>query len=377
MLRTIGPDAGERHASWLELFFDLVFVVAIAQLSHLFVGHPDWAGALIAGGLFLPVFLAWQGFFAFADRFDTDDLPFRLAAFAQMFALLALCVQMRDVATGSHAGFAITFAILRAILVALYARAYRHAPVARPLIRRYASAYAISVILWLVAAAVSTQWALAIGLSAVLLDLSMPPLSTRLHRSIPTDPSHLPERFGLFTLIVLGELIVAVSISTLEATWSAAVVGAAVMSFGIASCLWWIYFERLTEQSLPRSAGPVVTYAYAHLPLVAALMFVASGVSLLIRSEGGPAGAWALCSGVGSFLFAVSVAHAQLVAPPSPFVLRARRLAALVVVAIPFMTQTPVTISTMTLGVLVTLVVFEALTCGPEERAGERSVSHG
>lgn len=293
-----------------------------------------------------------------------------------MFALLALGVQMRDVATGSHAGFAITFALLRATLVALYARAYRHAPVARPLIRRYAGAYAVSVVLWLVAAAVSARSALPIGLSAVVLDLSMPPLSTRLHRAIPTDPSHLPERFGLFTLIVLGELIVAVSIGTLEATWSAAAIGAAVMSFGIAVCLWWIYFERLTEQSLPRSAGPVVIYAYAHLPLVAALMYVAGGVSLVVRSEGGPAAAWALCAGVGSFLVAVSVAHAQLVTAPAPFVLWARRLAALVVVAIPLTARTPVIVSATTLGVLVMLVVFEALTCRPEGRAGERSISH-
>lgn len=376
-LRTVEGDTGERHASWLELFFDLVFVVAIAQLSHLFVRHPDWGGALIAGGLFLPVFLAWQGFFAYADRFDTDDLPYRAAAFAQMLALLALCVQMRDVAVGSHAGFAITFAILRAILVALYGRAYRHVPVARPLIRRYASAYAVSVVLWLVSAMLRSGWAFAIALSAVLLDLSMPPLSTRLHRTIPTDPGHLPERFGLFTLIVLGELIVAVSIGTLEATWNAAVVGAAVASFLIAGCLWWVYFERLTDQRLPRSAVPVVTYAYAHLPLVAALMYVASGASLLIRSEGGAAGAWALCSGVAGFLVAVSVAHSQLVVAPAPFVLRARGLAALAAVGIPLVTRRPATVSVVTLGVLVTLIAFEALTCTPpEQRLAERSSLH-
>ncbi len=86
--------------------FALLIVVAIAQLSHLFVHHPYWHGALIAGGLFPAVFLAWQGFSFYTDRFNTDDLPFRLATFAQMLALLALALQTRDVATGSHAGFA-------------------------------------------------------------------------------------------------------------------------------------------------------------------------------------------------------------------------------------------------------------------------------
>lgn len=145
-LRTLEHAGGERHASWLELFYDLVVVVAIAQLAHLFSHHGAAAGAMLSGGLFATVFLAWQGFMAYADRFDSDDAPFRIATFLQMLALLVLALQMRDVADGRHTGFALTFALLRAVLVLLYVRAYRHAPAARPLIRRYAGVYAISVV---------------------------------------------------------------------------------------------------------------------------------------------------------------------------------------------------------------------------------------
>jgi low temperature requirement protein LtrA len=358
------------------LFFDLVLVVAIAQLAHLFAHHPDGHSALVAGGLFVAVFLAWQGFIAYADRFDTDDLPFRIATFAQMLALLALAVQVRDVATGRHAGFAIAFAVLRAILVALYARAYHHAPVARPLIRRYASVYAISVVLWFVSALLPAGWSLVLWPAAVLLDLSMPPLSTRLHRAIPTDPAHLPERFGLFTLIVLGELVVTVSIGTVDAAWSPGVVAVAMTGFGIAACLWWVYFERLAGQELPRSAVPVVTFAYAHLPLLAALMYIASGVSLLVRSNGGAAasaGAWALCAGVATFLAALNIAHAQLVAAPVRQVFRARWLAVVAMLVIPLLARTPLTVTAVTLAVLVALVAFEAATCGPMEHADEQA----
>ena len=214
-LRTVAAEGGERHASWLELFFDLVLVVAIAQLAHLFAHHPDWHGALVAGGLFVAVFLAWQGFSFYADRFDTDDLPFRIATFGQMLALLALAVQAKDVAEGHPVGFAIAFAILRAILVALYLRAYLHAPAARPLIRRYAGVYAVSVVLWLLSVAVPEGW-WSLWAVALVLDLSVVPFSTRLHQGIPTDPAHVPERFGLFTIIVLGELVVAVGIQPTE-----------------------------------------------------------------------------------------------------------------------------------------------------------------
>ncbi|MCI0697619.1 low temperature requirement protein A [candidate division KSB1 bacterium] len=371
-MRTLATDEGERHASWLELFFDLVIVVAIAQLAHLFALHPSWHGALLAGGLFVAVFLAWQGFTAYADRFDTDDLPFRLATFAQMLALLALALQVRDVATGSHAGFASAFAVLRAILVALYMRAYRHAPQARPLILRYASAYAVSVVLWLISALLPAWWSAVIWPVALLLDLSMPPLNTRLHRSIPTDPAHLPERFGLFTIIVLGELVVTVGIGAMEATWNTGTVAVAMAGFGIAACLWWIYFERLTGQELPRSAGPIVTFAYAHLPLLAALMFVAGGVSVLVRSHRGAealAGAWALCGGVAIFLAALNIAHAQLVAAPMRQVFRVRWLAAIAMLVIPLPAQTPITVTAVTFAVLVVLLAYEAVTCGPVEHA--------
>jgi low temperature requirement protein LtrA len=371
-LRTVAKGEGERHASWLELFFDLVLVVAIAQLAHLFVHHPDWHGAALAGGLYLAVFLAWQGFSFYADRFDTDDLPFRVATFVQMLALLALAVQIPDVGRGSYAGFAIAFAVFRGILVALYVRAYRHAAEARPLIRRYGSVYAFSVALWLVSAALPASWSPVIWAAAILLDLSMPPLNTRLHRNIPVDPAHVPERFGLFSLIVLGELVVSVGSGTMEATWSPGVVAVAVAGFGIAACLWWVYFERLTGQELRHAARPIVTFAYAHLPLLAALMFIAAGVSLLVGGDAGhgvPAGAWALCGGVAVFLAALNVAQAQLTTPPVRPVFVARWLTAAAVLAIPFAAHSALAATIGVLVVLVALVVFEGVMCGPPERA--------
>jgi low temperature requirement protein LtrA len=375
-LRTLGPQGAERHASWLELFFDLVLVVAIAQLAHLFAHHPDWHGALVAGALFVAVYLAWQGFSFYADRFDTDDLPFRVATFAQMLALLVLAMQLRDVAAGHHAAFAVAFAILRAILVALYARAYSHVPGARPLIRRYAGVYAISVVLWLVSAALPAPWWAALWAVALLLDLSMPPLNTHLHRAIPVDTAHVPERFGLFTLIVLGELVVAVAIGSAESQWDAAAVGVAAAGFGVAACVWWLYFERLTGQELPHAAAPIVTFAYAHLPLLAALMFAAGGLSVLVRTESASAataGAWALCGGMGVFLAALNVAHAQLETPPIRAAFLARWLAAAVLLGIPYAAPTPVATTAAALVVLAALVIYEGLTCRPIEHAARRS----
>jgi low temperature requirement protein LtrA len=96
-LLTTAGEPGERHATWLELFFDLVFVVAITELSSELVAHHSAAGFLRFAALFIPVYVAWQGYMAYATRFDTDDLGFRIAYFAAMLAIVAMAVQIHDV----------------------------------------------------------------------------------------------------------------------------------------------------------------------------------------------------------------------------------------------------------------------------------------
>src|SRR5205809_7142488 len=89
-LRTAAEEAEPRHASWLELFFDLVFVVAITELSRELVADHSPAGFLRFEALFFPVFVAWLGYMAYADRFHTDDLLVRVAYFAAMLPIAAL-----------------------------------------------------------------------------------------------------------------------------------------------------------------------------------------------------------------------------------------------------------------------------------------------
>src|SRR5439155_27307103 len=103
-------ETDNRHASWLELFFDVVFVVAITELSRLLVLDHSAGGFLRFAALFVPVFVAWQGYMAYATRFDTDDLGFRLAYFAAMLAIAAMAVLIDDVAHGVHtATFAVAY----------------------------------------------------------------------------------------------------------------------------------------------------------------------------------------------------------------------------------------------------------------------------
>jgi low temperature requirement protein LtrA len=365
-LRTLMPEGHERHASWLELFFDLVIVLAIAQVAHTFVHHPDWQGVLTAAGLFIAIFLGWQGFSFYADRFDTDDILFRIATFGQMFALLVLAMQVGDVAEGHPQGFALAFAALRAILVLLYFNIYRAVEVARPLARRYGTAYGISVLLWLISVFVPAPWSFGLWAIAILLDLSMPWVSMPLHRAIPTDPEHVPERFGLFTIIVLGELVVAVGVGTESAVWSAQAVLVAIACSIIAATLWWIYFDRPGEYPLAHVPVRIVTYAYAHLPLLGGLMFVAGGVNLLItHADEGHAGAaaWALCGGISLVLLALLLADGQLVGVPMRPLFWARGAVILALLLLALRQPPALILVWLVAAALVATVVGEEILC--------------
>jgi low temperature requirement protein LtrA len=278
---------GERHASWLELFFDLVFVVAITELSHYLVADHSAGGFLRFAALFVPVWVAWQGYMAYATRFDTDDLGFRVAYFGAMLAIAALAVLIGDVAHGEHtAAFAVAYVVLRTIMLALYWRAWLAVPEARVLIRFYGLGYSAGAGLWLVSLLFPTPWRYVVWMVAQVLELSLPPLSTQLHRRIPTSATHLPERWALFTLIVLGESVVAVAVATAGADWHFTSAAAAVLGFASVAAIWWLYFDRQGGVVLRGSTVAIVIYSYAHLPLLVGLAAMSAGLRLLIERAG-------------------------------------------------------------------------------------------
>ena len=288
-LRTASGEAERRHATWLELFFDVVFVVAIAELSHQLVIDHSLYGFLRFAGLFIPVFVAWQGFMAYADRFDTDDLAFRLAFFAAMLAIAAMAVLIGDVARGQRsAGFILAYVTLRSLMLALYARAWFSVPEARPLVRFYGLGYALGAGIWLSSLAVPAPAKYVVWAIALTEDLSLPPLTTRLHRRIRTSASHLPERWALFTLLVIAESVVAVALATAGARWQLASATAAVLGFAGVAGAWWLYFDRQADVVLSGSTVSVVIYSYAHIPLLIGLAAMSAGVRLLITNASNP-----------------------------------------------------------------------------------------
>ena len=239
--------AQERHVrrpGWTELFFDLVFAAAIAQLSAP-LGH-DYSVYGIGRFAFLLalVFLGWFGYTSFTTQFGVDDIVERVLIVAQVFLVAVMAANATDaLSSRDAAGFGAAYGGVRAILALQYARVVR-SPDAEPSVRRRIVGLLASAFLWTVSALFSVPeryigWTL-----ALLLDIGNSWPASRTTTASPPGATHFPERFGLLTIILLGEFVASV-MRGIESQmgWSFLAASAAVLSLGLGFAIWSCYSE--------------------------------------------------------------------------------------------------------------------------------------
>jgi low temperature requirement protein LtrA len=298
-----------------------VFVAAIAQISYVLTDDLTFGGFVRYIGLFVPIWWAWMGFTFYANRFDTDDLPYRLLTLVAMLAIAALAVNVRDALSGGSGGFALSYACVRLVLLVLYARARRHVEQARPLATLYLAFFGAAVVLWFVSIAVPEPGRYWLWAAALAIELSAPVFGWRLIPVAPIDPRHLPERFGLLTIIVLGESVLAVVVGTSDVQWRLSTALAATAGFVSAASLWWLYFDFLDDTFVGRSIVRGLVFTYANFFVVVGLASLGTGVKLAVLATG-PGGryddtGWVL--GAGTAMFMIGLVAIQLATPPMLF----------------------------------------------------------
>ena len=311
-------EQGHRSASWLELFFDLVFVIAIAQLATLLAEDASPAGYAGFVLLLVPVWWAWVGYTMYADRFDTDDLAFRLLMAAGMVAVGVLVVAAPTAWGATSMAFAVGYALNRSVLIALYLRALRYVPAVRPLVAVSCAAYATGSALWLCSLLLPVDARPAVWLIAVLVEGAVPWVFRRAMSAVPTHATHLPERFGLFTILVIGELLVAIVLGIDGANVTVRGVIAAVAGFLVAFALWWIYFDALRDARIRPTLLARNAFIYAHLPLALGLVTAAVGIKKAVSgADAAPTAtaSWLLGAGLAVVLVSTAVLVRWVVGP--------------------------------------------------------------
>lgn len=303
LLRLSAAGSGSHKVNFIELFFDLVFVFAVTQISHALLHHLSWAGLLQALVLLLAIWWVWVFTTWISNWLDPEQTPVRLMLLVLMLAGLLLSASIPhafDTLGLAFAGAYVAMQLLRT-LFALWA-VYRHDAALTLNFWRMLVWLTVAGGLWL-AGGLSDDYVrrLLLWSAALLVEYTSPSLGfwvPALGRSSTRDwnieGEHLAERCGLFVIIALGESILLTGQNFSEGEWNASTVAAMLVAFLTSVTMWWLYFNVGAEhgsQRLERSTNPGrlarLAYTYLHLPIVAGIVIAAVADEVVLERPSG------------------------------------------------------------------------------------------
>ncbi|MEV0346577.1 low temperature requirement protein A [Nonomuraea sp. NPDC050680] len=292
--RMAARDLGEPHrvSSPLELLFDLTFVAAVSQIVGRLAHATEQGHGLEAVGPFLMVFFAiwwaWMNFTWFASAYDTDDVPYRVMTLLQMAGVLVLAAGVPAAVEGDFTIVTIGYLVMRVGLVSLWLRAAVAHPEGRATALRYAIGISFVQVLWVSKLALPGGGPVWLFIACALLDLSVPPIAERTG-STSWHPHHIAERYGLFTIILLGESVLAATNAVQGAVahgLSVSLVVIAMAGLVILFALWWIYFSEPAGDGLEERREQSFIWGYGHYLIFAALAALGAGLEVAVASAG-------------------------------------------------------------------------------------------
>ncbi|MGW1517610.1 low temperature requirement protein A [Streptomyces sp. NPDC002287] len=288
---------GHRTATTLELFFDLCFVVAIAQagqrLVHALVeGHPG-SGVVGYSFVFFGVWWAWMNFTWFASAYDCDDVPYRVTTLVQIAGVLVYAAGVGQAFDGNDWTVAVIgYLIMRVALTAQWLRAAAgESGAARASALTYAAGLVLCQAGWVALLFAPADWKRWLFLVLVVAELMVPVVAERGHQT-PWHAHHIAERYGLFTIIVLGETIAASTVAVKSAIDEHEALGVllpiAAGGLLIVFAAWWIYFAVPTHERL-NSNREAIPWGYGHLLIFASGAAIGAGIEVAVEHAVGKA----------------------------------------------------------------------------------------
>jgi low temperature requirement protein LtrA len=308
-----GGDSYEQRVTPLELFFDLVFVFALTQVTGFLADHLTWSGMLQGAAMLAALWWAWVGYSWLTNAVPAEEvIPARVVILTAMAAMLVASLAVPNAFGEYGVIFAVAYFVVRLLQVVLYSLATGDMPETRQAILRLAPGFVGGPALLIVAGFLDglTQGAL----WAVALAVDYGIAYVRAGSGFRVHAGHFVERHGLIVIIALGESIVAIGVGASGLALGAGVIVAAVVGIALAAALWWAYFDLVVlyaERRLSAARGDERawlardSYSYLHLPMVAGIIFAALGAKQTLAHVGDPLGtipAVALCGGLALYL---------------------------------------------------------------------------
>jgi low temperature requirement protein LtrA len=320
MFRPVVPHQHSR-VTYVELFFDLVFVFAVTQISHTLLAHFTLLGALQVTLLFLAVWWVWVFTSWITNWLDPEKTPVRLLLFAMMLGGLVLSTSIPAAFEARGLWFAIAYAAMQ---VGKTIFLWVSTPPSRPRTRmnavRIAAWLSMSAIFWIAGGVMEGQSRLVLWAIALVIEYISPAVRFWIPRygasSVADwviEGGHMAERCALFIIIALGESIVVIGATFAELTWTTENVLAFASAFVGSLAMWWIYFhigaeagsEQISKSSEPGRLARLA-YTYLHMPIVAGIIVSAVADELVLKHPGGHSDLKTVISAIGGpllFLF--------------------------------------------------------------------------
>jgi len=313
----------EQRVTPLELFFDVVFVYAITQVTLLMSHEPTWQG--MGQGLLVLAALwsAWTGYAWLTNSLEPEEGRVRAGMFGAMAAMLVAALAVPE-AFGAHAVlFGVAYLLVRLFHLLLYAIAGKRDPDLLRAVVRFTPSATLAPLIILAAAFFDGRTQAALWVVALAVDY----LGALIGRGQGwrVSPAHFAERHGLVVIIALGESIVAIGVGAAGVSLTAGVVSAAILGIVVTAALWWAYFDVyavLAQRQLSETSGATRArlardcYSYLHLPMIAGIVLFALGLKKTIEHVDEPLAtvpAVALCGGLSIYFLAHVLLRVRLV----------------------------------------------------------------
>ena len=373
-----GPVVVERRVTALELFFDLVFVFALTQVTTLMAVDPTWLGLLRGMAVLTVLWWAWVGYVWIGTTVDAEDGVARFVLLIAMAAMFVTALAAPEAFGRYGVLFGVSYFVVRVLHVIMFRVVGRSLPDVGRAVGRLAPGLLAGSALIVVAGFLPAGWPRGLlWATAIVVDVGSPLVTGT--EGWHMSPGHFAERHGLVIIIALGESLVALGVGVASDELTPRIVAAVLVGFVSVACLWWLYFDVVAIAAERRfTSAPIAerndiardSYNYFHLPMVAGIVLLALGLKKVFADLDSPLKltiATALFGGValyllGHLLFRRRNMHSWNV----------QRAVALVVLLalVPLGTAVPAWVSLVLLtSVLIALVTYEALHFAAGRRA--------
>jgi low temperature requirement protein LtrA len=364
-------DRDEHQVTPLELFFDLVFVFAITQVTGLLADDPDWGGVLHGVLILAAIWWAWNAYAWLTSATDVDEGGVRLAMLGAMVAMFGVALAVPDAFGKSALLFGLAYLLVRILHLALSAITARADPSRRGAILRFAPTALFGASLLAFAAFFDGNARIALWVVALAIDY-LGPVLFGIGQGWQVAPEHFSERYGLFIIIALGESFIAIGVGLgSDFDLGPGVLMAATLGIIAISALWWLYFDvaaLLARRRLIRTRGVELhrlamhSYSYLHLPMIAGIVLFAFGLETTIGHAGDrldTVPAVGLCGGAALYL----LGHIAFLFRTTGHVFRRRTVGAVaLVILIPLAVEVPALVALALVSLVCTVVVaFEVI----------------